>query len=139
MLNFTFMKAIDTAKAYYDAFNRKDWQGMLNLVAEDIIHAPNQGQIREGKVLFEAFLQKMDTAYEESLTEMVFYTEPSDAKIAVQFVVNGVYKVAEEGMPKAYGQIYTLPAAAFLEVENGLIKKVTTYYNLEDWLQQVGG
>lgn len=139
MLNFTFMKALDTAKSYYEAFNRGDWQGMLNLVADDIIHAPNQGEIREGKMLFKAFLERMDTAYEENLSDMVFYTEPSDAKIAVQFIVNGVYKVAEEGMPKAYGQSYTLPAAAFLGIENGLIKSVTTYYNLEDWLQQVGG
>jgi hypothetical protein len=30
-----------------------------------------------------------------------------------------------------------LPAGAFLEVSAGLITRVTTYYNLADWLYQV--
>jgi hypothetical protein len=31
-----------------------------------------------------------------------------------------------------------LPAGAFLEVAGGRITRITTYYNLQDWLAQVG-
>ncbi|MEM6679931.1 MAG: isopropylmalate/homocitrate/citramalate synthase, partial [Pseudomonadota bacterium] len=34
-------------------------------------------------------------------------------------------------------QTYRLPAGAFLEVRDGLIARVTTYYNLKEWIRQV--
>ena len=51
----------------------------------------------------------------------------------------GRYLKADPGLPAAHGQIYRLPAGAFLEVDGGLITRVTMYYNLQDWLKQVGG
>jgi steroid delta-isomerase-like uncharacterized protein len=44
---------------------------------------------------------------------------------------------ADPGFPAAHGQRYRLPAGAFFELKNGLIQRVTTYYNLQDWLAQV--
>lgn len=132
-----FMTAQDTVEAYYQAFNAKHWEAMLDLVADDIVHEPNQGAPRMGKSLFEAFVKKMEQAYDETLTNFTFYTEPTGGKVAVQFTVRGKYLQAEEGLPAAHGQTYHLPAAAFLKVEDGKITKVTTYYNLEDWIAQV--
>ncbi|HQD13781.1 MAG TPA: hypothetical protein PLW43_12595, partial [Chitinophagales bacterium] len=58
-------------------------------------------------------------------------------RIAAEFVVNGIYKQGEEGLPPAHGQSYILPAAAFLEVKNEKITRVTTYYNLQHWMALV--
>lgn len=110
---------------------------MLDLVSEDIVHEPNEGDPRHGKSLFRAFVQKMDVAYDETLKDFTIYTEPSEEKVAVQFTVHGRYLQAEEGLPEAHGQTYILPAAAFLTVKDGLITKVTTYYNLSEWIRQV--
>jgi steroid delta-isomerase-like uncharacterized protein len=55
----------------------------------------------------------------------------------VEFTVNGIYKKGEEGLPAAHGQSYVLPAAAFLEVKDGKIARVTTYYNLPLWISLV--
>lgn len=110
---------------------------MLALLDPEIRHEPNQGDVRIGKEKFTEFLQMMDESYEETLTNMVFFSEPGDSRIAVEFTVNGVYKKGEEDMPKAYGQSYVLPAAAFLEVKEGRIVRVTTYYNLPHWLKLV--
>jgi hypothetical protein len=42
-------------------------------------------------------------------------------------------------MPLAEGQTYVLPAGTFFAVANGRFTRVTTYYNLTDWLMQVTG
>ncbi|WP_149241980.1 nuclear transport factor 2 family protein [Dyadobacter sp. 32] len=131
------MNALETAKQYYSAFNNKNWQEMLDLVHTEILHEPNQGDPRMGKEKFTEFLQMMDQSYEETLSDMVFFTEPSGTRISVEFVVNGIYKKGEEGMPEAHGQRYVLPAAAFLEVKEGKISRVTTFYNLPHWISLV--
>jgi len=131
------MAALQIAKQYYSYFNEKNWQGMLSLLDTEIRHEPNQGDVRVGKEKFTEFLQMMDDSYEETLTNMVFFSEPNDSRIAVEFTVNGIYKKGEDDMPKAYGQSYVLPAAAFLEIKNDKIVRVTTYYNLPLWLKLV--
>jgi steroid delta-isomerase-like uncharacterized protein len=131
------MTALETVELYYDRFNNKDWKGMLALLDPEIRHEPNQGEVRIGIEKFTAFLGDMDTAYEETLTEMVFFTEKSGTRVAAEFVVNGIYKKGEEGFPEAHGQTYVLPAAAFLEVKEGKITRVTTYYNLPHWIDLV--
>lgn len=131
------MTALETVQQYYEAFNAKNWQGMLALLHPEVRHEANQGDVRIGLKKFTAFLQKMDEAYEETLTDMVFFSEPQDKRVAVEFVVNGIYKKAEEGLPEAHGQSYVLPAGAFLEVTDGKISRVTTYYNLPLWIELV--
>ena len=131
------MTSLEIVQNYYAAFNDKNWTGMLALVAPDIRHEPNQGETRVGLEKFTEFLGMMDTSYEETLTEMVFFTEPSGQRIAVEFTVNGIYKQGEEGMPEAHGQSYTLPAAAFVEVSDEKISRVTTFYNLPLWISLV--
>lgn len=131
------MNELNIVKTYYTHFNNRNWQGMLDIVSDDIAHYPNEGDPRHGKELFTQFLQKMDTAYSEKLTGMIFYTADDPSKIAVQFTVNGIYKIAEDGLPPAHGQPYVLPAAAFLEVSDGKIRSVTTYYNLHEWIEKV--
>jgi steroid delta-isomerase-like uncharacterized protein len=128
------MNNLETIKQYYQFFNEGNWEGMLSLVAEDILHYPNQGELRKGKALFQEFLKNMDTAYSEKLNDLVFYSGDAEGKFAASFTVNGIYKIAEEGLPPAHGQSYVLPAAAFLEVKNGQISSVKTYYNLEEWI-----
>jgi steroid delta-isomerase-like uncharacterized protein len=131
------MTALETVQQYYNSFNQKDWNGMLALVHPEVRHQPNQGDQRLGIEKFTEFLGMMDESYEETLTEMVFFTEPENNRVAVEFVVNGIYKKGEEGFPEAHGQTYVLPAAAFLEVRNGKISRVTTYYNLPLWISLV--
>lgn len=131
------MTALEIAKEYYKSFNQQDWKGMLALVHTNVRHEPNQGEARSGIVKFTEFLQHMEEAYEEKLTDMVFFTEPSGSRVAVEFTVNGIYKKGDEGFPPAHGQKYVLPAAAFLEVKEGKISRITTYYNLPLWTKLV--
>lgn len=131
------MNALDIVKQYYNYFNQKDYQGMLALLHPDVRHEPNQGEVRIGLEKFSEFLQHMDESYEETLTDQIYYTEPANTRVACQFVVNGIYKKGEDDMPKAHHQTYVLPAASFLEVLEGKITRVTTYYNLPLWIKLV--
>ncbi len=131
------MTSLEIVKQYYACFNNKDWAGMLALLHPEVRHEPNQGEPRVGIELFTEFLQHMDESYEETLTEMVFFDEPTGERVAIEFVVNGIYKKGEEGLPEAHNQTYILPAAAFLGLKDGKISRVTTYYNLPLWIQLV--
>lgn len=132
------MEATELVKNYYDCFNKGDWEGMRALLDDNIRHEPNQGQPRIGLGLFTEFQNHMEKCYEETLTDMVFFSEPEGRRVAVEFVVNGIYKFTDEGLPEANGQKYVLPAAAFLEVSAGKITRITTYYNLPLWESLVG-
>lgn len=131
------MTTLEIVQQYYTYFNQKKWDGMLSLVDSEVKHETNQGDVRIGIEKFAAFLQKMDECYDENLTDMVFFTEPSQHRIATEFTVNGIYKKGDEDLPPAHNQSYLLPAAAFLEVKNDKITRITTYYNLPLWIELV--
>lgn len=131
------MTTRDIVTAYYTAFNAGDTDAMLALVAKDVRHNVNQGEMRHGKALFAEFNAHMTCCYRERLTDMVIFAEGDRA--AAEFTVNGTYLATDDGLPEAGGQPYVLPAGAFLSVNDaGLIDRITTYYNLTDWLKQVG-
>lgn len=132
------MTALETVQTYYRHFNDKNWQGMLDLLHPEVKHEANQGDTRVGKALFTDFLAHMERCYNEQLTDMVFLSAPGNARVAVEFVVNGTYQSTDGDLPEATGQQYVLPAGAFLEVKDGLISRVTTYYNLPLWMELVG-
>ena len=125
------------AKAYYAAFNAGDRAAMCALLAADVAHDVNQGGRRTGLPAFRAFMAQMDAAYEERLEELVVMADASGRRAAAEFVVAGRYLRSEPGLPEARGQEYRLPAGAFLEITGGRITRVTTYYNLQDWIAQV--
>jgi len=124
---------------YYAAFNRGDWNAMLDLLAEDVVHDLNQGPRETGKAAFRAFLARMERSYAEQLRDVVVVAGADGARAAAEYVVHGTYRATDEGLPPARGQTYVLPGGAFFEVRDGRIARVTNYYNLQDWLAQVGG
>jgi steroid delta-isomerase-like uncharacterized protein len=124
---------------YFEAFNRGDSDAMLTFLADTVIHDVNQGERRVGKDKFRAFNARMAHNYQERLERIAVMTSADGSRAAAEFMVHGTYKNTDEGLPAAKGQTYVLPAGTFFTIENGLIGRVTTYYNLTDWLLQVTG
>jgi steroid delta-isomerase-like uncharacterized protein len=124
-------------EAYYDAFTRGDVEGMLALLDPDVEHHVNEGGIRRGKILFAEFCAHMSHCYRERLTDIVVFASEDGTRAAAEFVVNGEYLRTDSGLPEARGQTYVLPAGSFFTLRNGRISRVTTYYNLADWVRQV--
>jgi len=122
---------------YYAAFNAGDAEGMLACVADDVIHDVNQGERRHGKERFRAFCARMSHHYRERLEGIIVMSSADGARAAAEFNVHGAYLESEEGLPAATGQTYVLPAGTFFAIRDGRIARVTTYYNLTDWIVQV--
>ena len=122
---------------YYAAFNEGDTEGMLALVAEDVEHHVNEGGVRRGRALFAAFCAHMGVSYREQLADIVIFASADGRRAAAEFVVHGVYLETDLGLPEARGQRYVLPAGSFFAVQDGRITRVTTYYNLSEWVRQV--
>jgi len=126
-----------TIQTYFEAFNRGDVAAMLACLSEDIAHHVNEGEVRTGKDAFRAFCEHMNRCYRENLTDMVIFEAEGGTRGAAEYVVNGTYLETDEGLPEATGQTYRLPAGSFFSLEDGLITRVVTYYNLADWMRQV--
>ncbi len=122
---------------YLDAFNRGDTEGMLACLSDDVRHDVNQGTARHGKAAFAAFCAHMARCYRETLSEIVVMVAEDGTRGAAEFVVDGTYLATDEGLPEARGQSYRLPAGTFFAIRDGRIARVTTCYNLADWIAQV--
>lgn len=132
-------RAIETVLRYYAAFNRGDAEGMLELLTEDVAHDANQGNRSVGIEAFRAFLARMNRCYREQLRDIVVTATQDGCRAAAEYVVQGEYLADDEGLPQARGQRYELAGGAFFEFRDGRIARVTNYYNLADWIAQVGG
>jgi steroid delta-isomerase-like uncharacterized protein len=133
--------ASDTAELialYYQTFNRGDRPAFLRLLHPGVVHDINQGASESGADAFRLFLERMDRCYAEQVEDLVVMTSPDGSRAAAEFFIRGSYLATDEGLPPASGQTYRLRVGAFFEIRDGLVARVTNYYNLAEWLRQVG-
>ena len=123
--------------AYYAAFNAADAAAMLACVSDDIEHRVNEAGIRRGRAKFTEFCAHMGVSYRETLKDIEIFSNAAGTRAAAEFIVHGEYLQTDPGLPEAHGQRYTLPAGAFFDLKDGKISRVTTFYNLNDWIAQV--
>ena len=131
------MPTQDLIARYFEAFNAKHADGMLECLSPDVAHHVNEGQVRTGRTKFAEFCAHMSHCYDETLTDMVILVSPDGTRAAAEYIVNGTYLNTDTGLPEARGQTYRLPAGSFFSVAEGQITRVVTYYNLNDWIRQV--
>jgi len=122
---------------YFDAFNGGDTESMIALVSEDVVHHVNQGETRHGRAAFTEFCSHMGVSYREELRDMVIFLSAAGDRAAAEFTVHGTYLKTDPGLPEAKGQRYMLPAGSFFTLTDGEISRITTYYNLQEWIRQV--
>lgn len=126
-----------TITAYYAAFNAGDAAGMLACVTDDVEHRVNEGGIRLGRAKFAEFCAHMGVSYRETLQDIEIFVNETGTRAAAEFTVHGEYLKTDPGLPAANGQRYTLPAGSFFDLKDRMISRITTFYNLNDWIAQV--
>ena len=124
---------------YYACFNAGDYEGMVALLSEDVVHEPSQGAPRVGKEQFRSFLAHMERCYAEKVISPVIMSSGDGLHAAAEFMLTGNYLQTDDGLPPAHGQSYRLRVGAFFEISDGRISRVSNHYNLQDWLRQIGG
>ena len=130
--------ALDLLRNYYATFNGGDREAFLALLADEVLHDINQGGVEVGKVAFRAFLQRMDRSYREQVEDLIVFADETGTRGGAEFFIRGEYLATDEGLPPATGQKYHLRVGAFFELQDGRVARITNYYNLQDWLTQVG-
>jgi steroid delta-isomerase-like uncharacterized protein len=123
--------------AYYNNFNRKDLNGFLDVLTDDIVHDINQGGREVGKAAFRRFLERMNRCYDEQIVDVKVMTNQEGSRAAAEFTVLGAYIGTDEGLPKARGQRYKIQAGAFFQLKGDKIARISNTYNIQDWLKQV--
>ena len=122
---------------YYQAFNAGNYEGMLALLSDDVLHEPSQGEPRQGKPLFREFLQHMERCYKEQVIDPVIFVNEDGTRAAAEFMLTGTYLQTDSDLPPAKGQMYRLRVGTFFELANGRITRVSNHYNLNHWLRQI--
>lgn len=130
--------ALQLIQTYYATFNTGDREAFLALLTEDVRHDINQGEIESGVEAFRVFLQRMDRCYREQVEDLVAFASEDGTRGAAEFFIRGEYLSTDDGLPPATGQKYHLRVGAFFELRDGRVARITNYYNLQDWLAQVG-
>ncbi|WP_306119587.1 MULTISPECIES: ketosteroid isomerase-related protein [unclassified Roseitalea] len=122
---------------YFQAFNASDYDAMEALLHEDVAHDINQGGREIGRDAFRRFNAEMARHYDETLRDIEIMVSQGGNRAAAEFTVDGRYMATAEGLPPADGQHYSIPAGIFFDIDDGRISRVTTYYNLGQWIAQI--
>jgi steroid delta-isomerase-like uncharacterized protein len=131
-------RALALIQTYYTTFNSGDRDAFLALLTDDVAHDINQGGVEIGREAFRTFLVRMDRCYREQVRDLVVFATEDGARGAAEFFIEGEYLATDTGLPPASGQRYRLRVGAFFDLRDGKVQRVTNYYNLEEWLRQVG-
>jgi steroid delta-isomerase-like uncharacterized protein len=110
---------------------------MAACVSETLSHFFNKGDKRGRRRAFTEFIAHMDDCSDELLTDIVVMPAADGTRAAAEFIVNGTYEKNDPGLPEAHGQKCRRTAGAFFHVQEGAIQRVTTCYNLKEWIRQV--
>lgn len=126
-------------RRYFDAFNDRDVDGCLSLLADDVVHdlagMHGDGRSEAGKAAFRAWLDRTARCFEEKAVDVFVTASEDGTRAEAEFTLLGVYLETEDGLPDAEGQNYSLPAGAIFEIRDG---KVTRVSDLLDTHQSSG-
>ena len=122
-------------QSYVSSFNNHSLEGMLAVLHDEVIHDINEGEQQIGKEKFRVFKTHMDDCYKEQLKNVCYFT--SGNRGAIEFICEGTYLKTDGTLPEAKGQQYAIPAAAFFEMKDEKLFRVTSYYSLKGWLAAI--
>lgn len=116
----------DLVRRFFDALNAADHEAALALVSDDVVHDPAAGERRIGADKLRWYLADHGRRFEETVADLVVMTDGSGARAAAEYTLRGTYRATAPGLPAATGQRFSIAAGSFLEVEDGLIARLTT-------------
>lgn len=113
-------------KRFFAALNAADREAALALVSDDIVHDPALGERRIGADQLHWFLADHARRFEETIADLAVMSDTDGVRAAAEYTLRGIYRAAAPGLPAATGQHFSIAAGSFLEIEDGLITRLTT-------------
>ena len=133
--------ASDTEKMmsdYLTAWNTHDVEKLLSFFTDDCVYnCTPMGKVSRGKQELKDFISNTFTEFPDFKLEMKSAFNAGD-RGAGEWVMSGTF--AHSNMPgvTATGKKFSIPGATINKFSGGKISRVTNYWNLAAFLQQVG-
>jgi steroid delta-isomerase-like uncharacterized protein len=132
--------AADWAQAYLDAWNAHDSAAVTSFWADDGVYQDFAlGERVEGAAAVRAFVDAMETGFSSDYRFELGSVVGDGEGYALEWTMVGTNDRAdpEHGLP-ATGRSYRVPGVSVGRVRDGRIVENRDYWNLADYLQQVG-
>ena len=132
--------AADWAQTYLDAWNAHDSAAVTAFMADDVVYQDNAlGERLEGVAAVCAFVEAMQTEFSSDYRFEPGDVVGDDEGYALEWTMIGTNDRADpdRGLP-ATGRSYRVPGVSVGRVRDGRIVENRDYWNLADYLQQVG-
>ncbi len=127
----------ETAKAvidaYYMAFNAQDIDALLALLGDDVVYDGKQGQREVGKAAFARYIRRINRCYREHIYDIEIMVNEEGTRAAAEYTVLGIYLSNDQEWLAECGQTYRLQGGAFFEIDEDLIIRFSSHYNMQDW------
>jgi steroid delta-isomerase-like uncharacterized protein len=128
-------------KLYEELWNKRDFDGITRCATEDIevVNVPD-GAIRRGRQGYREFIEGWATAFPDARIEVTRVTG-SDDTVVVEFVGRGTHTgplVTPVGAIPATGRTGELRFCDVLEVEDGSVRRMRSYYDSATLMRQLG-
>lgn len=83
-------------------------------------------------------MKKVNDSFDETLDNIIILISNDGQFAAAHWIDHGKYYKDYPGMDvSAKNQTYVIPGGHFFEIKNGKLSRVTTYYNLVDFMKQI--
>jgi steroid delta-isomerase-like uncharacterized protein len=131
------VQPIDVARAYFDAWNRRDPAAIVALFAEGgTYHDPSLPQPLAGPAIA-GYAGGLFAAFPDLTFETPSIVAGGDGLVAAQWLMRGTNAGPLLGLPPT-GREVGLPGADFIRVEGDRIRSVQGYFDQQAFNQQLG-
>lgn len=114
---------------FFASLSVRDFAGVMDCFSEDVIHDTPYGRREIGWEEFERYLIHRRRCYRSEYDAMVAMSDEKGRRGAAEFVLRATYTETDEWLgespPKASGQVVTLSAGMFFEVDDGRISRLS--------------
>ena len=131
------MKAYELIQSYFKTFNERDLKGLLKTLHPGVIYDTFLGETKIGIDAFEKHMEMCFECAAETIYDLIILGNQDGCDAAAKFMCDGEYVKTVTGYPEAHNQKYTVRCYTFFEIKDGLIYKVTSYFNEKNWIEQL--
>jgi steroid delta-isomerase-like uncharacterized protein len=122
------------------ALNRHDWDAATSYYTDDGVHVDHvEGTRDQGKEAIKAWLKKEEAEFSSDFRLTIVDTIETPDRFAIVYDLTGTHDRSSQQPPlPATGKSYSIRGVAVGRLEGDKIKEETLYYNLAEFLAQVG-